>query len=203
MKSFAFEGASWHHPCMAGSDPTHLRALIDRLARLVQSEDMDGDLNPAQMTALSYLSRANRFSRSPACVADYLQSTGGAVAQILVALERKGFIEGQSSANDRRSLTYRLTPLGQARIEDRRGFDAAIETLPNPQAVALEGALDLLLKGLVQQRGGKSFGVCRTCRHHTPREAGSGWCNMLRLPLTAQESGELCQEHSTRPMERT
>lgn len=188
---------------MTGSDPTLLRALIDRLARLVQAEDWEQDLNPAQMTALSYLSRANRFSRSPACVADYMGATRGTVSQTLLALERKGLVESQTSATDRRSLTYRLSPMGQARIQDRSAFDAALEALPEGQAVALGGALDLLLKELLLQRGGKSFGACRTCRHHTPREAGSGWCNLLRLPLTAQESGELCQEHTPRPMERT
>jgi DNA-binding MarR family transcriptional regulator len=188
---------------MAGSDPTILRALIDRLARLVQAEDWDRDLNPAQMTALSYLSRANRFSRAPANVADYMGATRGTVSQTLLALERKGFLESQASATDRRSLTYRLTPMGQARIQDRSAFDAALDALPDAQATALGGALDMLLKELLLQRGGRSFGACRTCRHHTAREEGAGWCNLLHLPLSAQDGGELCHEHTPRPMERT
>jgi predicted transcriptional regulator len=60
--------------------------LIDRLERLTRAGEGLG-LNPAQWEALRFLARANRFSRSPAAVADYLASTRGTVSQTLIALE--------------------------------------------------------------------------------------------------------------------
>ncbi|CAH2394963.1 hypothetical protein [Mesorhizobium ventifaucium] len=51
--------------------------LIDRLERLARSGEQSGRLNPAQWDALRYLARANRFSRTPAALANYLASTRG------------------------------------------------------------------------------------------------------------------------------
>ena len=51
--------------------------LIDRLERLARLGDAPGGINPAQWKALRYLARANRFSRTPAALADYLASTRG------------------------------------------------------------------------------------------------------------------------------
>ena len=67
-------------------------SLIDRLGRLMRSGEHAGDLNPAQWEALRYLARANRFSRTPAALAQYLGSTRGTVSQTLIALEDHGRI---------------------------------------------------------------------------------------------------------------
>jgi DNA-binding MarR family transcriptional regulator len=40
----------------------------------------------------SDISRANRFSRTPAAVADYLASTRGTVSRTLASLESKGYL---------------------------------------------------------------------------------------------------------------
>ncbi len=86
-----------------------LRSLLDRTSRLLQAGHRTGDLNPPQVAALAYLSRANRFSRSPSQVADYLSATRGTVSQTLHALEGKGLIVPVRSDQDRRSLRYDLT----------------------------------------------------------------------------------------------
>ena len=57
--------------------------LIGRLDRLMRSGVAVEGLNPAQWEALRYLARANRFSRPPAGLADYLGSTRGTVSQTL------------------------------------------------------------------------------------------------------------------------
>lgn len=63
--------------------------LIDRLDRLARNGEVSGDLNPAQWEALRFVSRANRFSRTPAALAEYLGSTRGTVSQTLIALEKR------------------------------------------------------------------------------------------------------------------
>ena len=71
----------------SNSDSLSYRAaiLIERLGRLLQTEEQETGLNPAQWQALRFLGRANRFSRTPATVADYLGSTRGTVSQTLIA----------------------------------------------------------------------------------------------------------------------
>ena len=77
-----------------------LTDLLDRLARLHLASRRDDALNPAQAAALDYLARANRFSRMPSAVADYLAATRGTVSQTLKALAAKGLIVEQADPAD-------------------------------------------------------------------------------------------------------
>ena len=87
--------------------------LIGRLDRLARSGVNVAGLNPAQWEALRYLSRANRFSRTPAALADYAGST-----QTLIALEQKGLASRQASRRDGRSVELALTRRGEAVLRD-------------------------------------------------------------------------------------
>ena len=99
------------------TDPrTEIRHLLDRLCRLAAAEEWTADLNPSQSAALAYLARANRFSRSPSQVADYLSSTRGTVSQTLKALHRKGYVAEVRSDTDRRSISYDVTRSGLAAL---------------------------------------------------------------------------------------
>ena len=60
-----------------------IRTLIERLAKITTAVDWQDGLNPAQYNALSYLALANRYSRSPSHVADYLCTTRGTASQTL------------------------------------------------------------------------------------------------------------------------
>lgn len=93
-------------------EPAALQAaqLIDRLERLARGADTGGAVNPAQWTALRYLARANRFSRTPAALAEFMQSTRGTVSQTLIALEHKSLLTRTQNERDRRSIDLALTP---------------------------------------------------------------------------------------------
>lgn len=96
------------------NQPTSIQAahLIDRLMRLSRNGVALEGLNPAQWEALRYIERANRFSRTPAALSDYLGSTRGTVSQTLIALEQKGLLSRQPSARDKRSIQLELTDAG-------------------------------------------------------------------------------------------
>ncbi|MFC6657468.1 MarR family transcriptional regulator [Roseibium salinum] len=94
------------------TDTEIVRDLIDRLSRLIAAEEWNGPLNPSQFAALSYLARANRFSRAPSHVADYLATTRGTASQTLKALARKGLIAETRSQEDKRSIRYDVTDHG-------------------------------------------------------------------------------------------
>ena len=62
---------------MAMTPQTEVTLLLDRLARLHAARRRAVMLTDAQCAALDYLARANRFSRSPSVIADYLATTRG------------------------------------------------------------------------------------------------------------------------------
>lgn len=174
-----------------------LRDLIDRLSRVIASDGRTDDLSPVQRAALIYLARANRFSRAPSQVAEYLLATRGTVSQTLKSLARKGLVEEHRSETDRRSISYGLTNAGRQRAEWNGNLDAAIAGLPDARADGLAEELSDLLRQAVAARGGRTFGMCRTCRHHRPDggpEKGA-WCALLDLSLSPEQTRQFCYEH--------
>ena len=169
-----------------------LTDLLDRLARLHLASRRDDALNPAQAAALDYLARANRFSRMPSAVADYLAATRGTVSQTLKALAAKSLIVEQADPADGRARRYDLTDSGRA----------LAATLHEPPGLALSAdetaaaiaALQTLLTGFLSARGGRSFGLCHSCRHHGARN-GAPYCRLLDLPLAGGEPDQICREH--------
>lgn len=177
-------------------DVTRLKEMINRLTRLAAAEERGDALNPAQHQALGYLARANRFSRAPSHVAEYLSTTRGTASQTLKALERKGFVRRMRASEDKRSVTLEVTAEGRAVLARTSELELALEGLPEAQAGALSAGVAALLEAMLARRGQRSFGICRTCRHH--RVAGEGrpaWCALLEVALRPEETGALCHEH--------
>ncbi len=91
--------------------------LLDRMGRIVHGLQFALGLNPAQWEALRFLARANRYSRSPTALAEFLGTTKGTASQTLIALESKGVVKRTRRASDRRSVELEVTPLGLELIE--------------------------------------------------------------------------------------
>lgn len=167
---------------------SRLGSLIDRLSRLHAAARRRPGLSDAQLSALDYLDQANAFSRSPSAVADYLDATRGTVSQTLRALARKGLIVAAEDPADRRSLRYDLTAKGRAML--RTGTELA------DHGGTLEAALGALVGRMVAARGGRSFGICRTCRFHEVLADGSHRCALLGVALALPETTRICREHA-------
>lgn len=177
-------------------DLTRLKEMIDRLARLAAAEERGDALNPAQHQALAYLARANRFSRAPSHVADYLSTTRGTASQTLKTLERKGFVCRVPGAGDKRSVSLEATAQGRAALAGSSELEAALESLPEAQAAALSDGVRALLEEMLARRGQRSFGLCQSCRHHRAAEGDSpAWCALLKVALRPEEADLLCHEH--------
>ncbi|EAQ37364.1 Transcriptional regulatory protein, MarR family protein [Nitrobacter sp. Nb-311A] len=176
--------------------------LISRLERLARSGVNVQGLNPAQWEALRYLSRANRFSRTPAALAGYAGSTRGTISQTLIALEQKGLASRQSSQRDGRSVELALTRRGEAVLRDdplrRLADDIAVAT--GGDAGELLATLQDILSATIARNGGRAFGVCCTCRHFRrnakPGSASPHHCNLLDEALSESDGGAICQEHA-------
>lgn len=173
--------------------------MIDRLDRLVRSGEAQHGLNPAQWEALRYIARANRFSRTPAALADYLGSTRGTVSQSLISLEEKGFVVRSQSQRDKRSVDLDLTAQGRTALDDDPLTHLAADVAAT-RSVDLETVVTLLRETLsraIARNGGKPFGVCRTCRHfqRVPTATGSyARCTLLDEPLSKDDSAAICAE---------
>lgn len=168
-------------------------ALLNRLARLDASQGWAGDLNPTQCAAAAYLARANRFSRSPSHVAEYLGTTRGTMSQTLKALEKKGYIIPAEESLDKRSISYQLTDTGREKVSPSSLMTDAIEAMPLRRRESLATDLQDVLHNAIECNGNKPFGVCHQCRHYLPTATG-GFCELLSLPLTPEESEQICHE---------
>lgn len=174
--------------------------LIDRLDRLARNGEGAGDLNPAQWEALRFVARANRFSRTPAALAEYLGSTRGTVSQTLIALEQKGHLTREPSPRDRRSVMLELTSTG-ARALKRDPILALATDLAGVAPNQIEAVVEVLrsaLHAMITRNGGRAFGACYTCRHF--RKGGSAGrgaphhCALLEEPLSEADSRAICVE---------
>lgn len=170
-----------------------ISAHITRLARLDAADTWESDLNPVQIAALGYLSRANRFSRAPSHVAEYLGTTRGTMSQSLKALARKGYLSEHRSDTDKRSILYDLTDAG-ADLAGRTGdMIAAIDRLSDEEKSALQNGLSAVLTARLDMNGGRAFGICKDCLHHRVTADGAH-CALLSLPLAPQEITQICHE---------
>ena len=177
--------------------------LIDRLDRLTRSGEALGELNPAQWEALRFIARANRFSRTPAALAEYLGSTRGTVSQTLIALEQKGHLTREPSQRDRRSVVLELTPTGTQALK-RDPILALAADLEGTTADQLEAVIEVLrdaLHAMITRNGGRAFGACYACRYF--RKGGGGGrgtphqCALLDEPLSEADSRTICVEQES------
>lgn len=180
-------------------DPTLI--LLERLARLVHNDAHAGGLRPTQWEALRYLSRANRFSRTPGALTAYFGMTKGTVSQTLAALERKGLVAKATASGDRRSIMLDLTKAGIAHLSDDplHELEGAIDALPKAAGETLRDGLESVMKSMLVQRGGRAFGVCRTCRHFQLKHADGAphYCALLSEPLSQGDSEQICAEQES------
>lgn len=177
--------------------------LIDRIERLARSGEQVGDLNPAQWEALRFLARANRFSRTPAALADYLASTRGTVSRTLASLEAKGYVTRAANRRDGRSVEFVLSADGERTLKRDPLLILAkdIEHASGADVVAVRDALRQTLHDAITRNQGRTFGVCRTCRHFRadlrPSTRAPHHCALLDEPLSEGDSRAICAEQET------
>ncbi len=179
-------------------DRDSVAALMGRLSRAVQRAQYAGGLNPAQWEALRYIARANRYSRSPSAVAEYLGATKGTVSQTLKALEHKGCIARKPNRGDRRAVELKLTRAGKKALQRDPlvGIGEAVEA-NGAQHAGIASVLGGLLRGLQRSGGLREFGQCDQCAHlcrdcTTADAGGPHLCGVTGDALRHDETTQLC-----------
>lgn len=176
---------------------------LERIGNLVRMGERRVDsvkgLQPVQLEALHYLSSCNRYSNTPLAVADYLGLTKGTVSQTLSVLEGYGLIEKIPDVSDKRVVRLVLTPRGQQLADEAippQLLKLAVDTLSEPSRGEIVAGLRTLLQAMQRANQLKSFGVCKTCRHHRQEPDGNRWCGLTREALLPVDAEKICREHS-------
>lgn len=174
--------------------------LLDRIGRMMRGLQFVEGLSPAQWEALRYVARANRYSRNPSSLADFLGTSKGTVSQTLIALEGKGYLRRVRGRRDRRALRLELTPAGKSLLAHDPLIDVErmVATALSPSAqTKLVDSLDCLFRDLKQRRGGSDFGVCEECYLFCANgadddPAGPHRCGLTDEAISDSETRQIC-----------
>jgi len=172
--------------------------LLCRLGRAMHCMQFSQGLNPAQWEALRYLARANRYSRTPSALAEFLGTTKGTASQTVKALHSKGHVRRRPEPADGRACRLEITETGRAMLhQDPMQDVAAALSSTGLDMVSTAAGLDLLLRGLRANCGPHEFGVCERCRHFCGDDAcaedgGPHRCGLTGEPLSAPETSHIC-----------
>lgn len=177
--------------------------LIERMSALIRSEERKKcaalGLQAVHLQALSYMSRCNKYSDTPAALTNYLGMTRGTVSQTLSLLEKKGYIKKTADTNDRRVIHLELLPEGQAVLKKAipaELFIKAAKLLEKKDDLAeYEAVFSNALSALQKANRSQSFGQCKTCHYFTTTSEGF-LCGLTKQPLTPNDSEKICQEHT-------
>lgn len=175
--------------------------IIERISNLLRSEERKKyaaiGLQPVHIQVLEYLSACNRFSDTPAAVAEYLGITKGTISQSIQVLERKDYLEKTQDTNDGRVVHLSLSAQGIQLLDEIRPMDVfaqAQEAVSSKAFSTIEAALNSVLIELQKANNAKSFGVCQSCVNFI--EVDNHYlCNLTQLPLSQLDAKKICREH--------
>ncbi len=172
--------------------------LIERLGRLISSEEHAAGLQPVQWAALRYIDRANRFSRTAAAVTAYLGHTKGTVSQTLQALEAKGLLRKRVDGSDRRVNRLELTPQGKRLLKKDPLSDPAWSLIgfSEKNRRAVNSGLEELLLARLDAQDRRPFGQCRDCLYFGKdhKEGRPHYCKLLETQLSDVDAAAICFE---------
>lgn len=186
--------------------PERISNLVNRLGRTIHCLQFAEGLNPAQWEALRFIDRANRYSRTPSALADYLRTTKGTASQTIKCLESKGMIERAPNKIDRRGVLLNITETGRAILgrDPLRCLESASDCLGEELETA--NRLIARLIGRIEETSAqRAFGICGDCTHFCKNAAEadavqtdcasgkqSHKCGLTGENLSQVESGQIC-----------
>ena len=148
--------------------------LVVQLGRITHGSGYTDGLTPAQWSALRYLSRANRFSRTVSAFAEFHATTRGTASQTVKGLIARGYLSRARSRQDGRSARLEVTDNARAILarDPCEALVRAADALPANARGLVATGLERLLGHLVEGRRTRPFGDCTSCVH---LEAGHCW----------------------------
>ncbi|MET3911169.1 MarR family transcriptional repressor of emrRAB [Bradyrhizobium sp. S3.3.6] len=175
--------------------------LLGQVARILWFEGTKNGMRDREWMALRFLSRANRFSRTPSALASYVGTTRGTASFIIGELERLGYVERKRSATDKRSVMLSVTQQGKKFLarDPVNGLVEAIAVLDDDSKIRFRDTLRHVLDqaDAVEQR--HHTDVCKRCiflrEDRTSSENKTTvefTCRLFRAPIAEPEIDLLC-----------
>jgi MarR family transcriptional regulator, negative regulator of the multidrug operon emrRAB len=175
--------------------------LLGQMARILWFEGAKHGLRDREWMALRFLSRANRFSRTPSALASYVGTTRGTASFVIGELERLGYIERKRSATDKRSVLLSVTQQGKKFLV-RDPISVLLEPIAVLDDEAKTRFRDTLRHVLDQADAAEQrhhTDVCKRCiflredRATTDsRTTAEFSCRLFRAPIAEAEVDLLC-----------
>jgi DNA-binding MarR family transcriptional regulator len=175
--------------------------LLGQVARILWFEGTKHGLRDREWMALRFLSRANRFSRTPSALASYVGTTRGTASFIIGELERLGYIERKRSATDKRSVLLSVTQQGKKFLarDPVNVLVEAIAVLDDDGNIRFRDTLRHVLDKSDAAEQRHHTDVCKRCIFlREDRAAADGKttsdfsCRLFRAPISEQEIDLLC-----------
>lgn len=198
----AFVNTVWrrYHIAMSGLRGYDLMERIGNLLRVeLRQEGAQHGLQPAQLQALAYFARANRYSNTPAALTEYLGVTKGTASQTLMVLEGLRLVTKREDKTDRRITRVALTARGRGlldRLLPPAVWGRANSSLGVAAARQIEEAMAELLRALQVANRSRTFGVCHTCMHLVHGGGGKFRCGLTGEALDTEDVSLICREHA-------
>ena len=156
----------------------------------------DESLQPVQLQALTYLSKANRYSNTPQALADYLGLTKGTVSQTLLLLDRRGLIERFEDDIDRRVVRLRLSSAGERLLNESQPALAWQNATRNISPNRIRNATSALREALMtlqEDNEATTFGACQTCTWSQKLSQRIHRCGRMGDRLSGPETRRICR----------
>jgi MarR family transcriptional regulator, negative regulator of the multidrug operon emrRAB len=175
--------------------------LLEQVARILWFEGAKHGLRDREWMALRFLSRANRFSRTPSALASYVGTTRGTASFIIGELERLGYLERKRSAQDKRSVMLSVTQQGKKFLvrDPVNVLVEAIAVLEGEAKVSFRDALRHVLDQSDAAEQRHHTDVCKRCiflredRTTTDNRTTAEFsCRLFRAPIAEAEIDLLC-----------
>jgi MarR family transcriptional repressor of emrRAB len=175
--------------------------LLEQVARMLWFEGTKHGLRDREWMALRFLSRANRFSRTPSALASYVGTTRGTASFLIGELERLGYLERKRSVQDKRSVMLSVTQQGKKFLvrDPVNVLVEAIAVLEGEAKVSFRDALRHVLDQSDAAEQRHHTDVCKRCiflredRTTTDsRTTAEFSCRLFRAPIAEAEVDLLC-----------
>lgn len=175
--------------------------LLGQVARILWFEGTKHGMRDREWMALRFLSRANRFSRTPSALASYVGTTRGTASFIIGELERLGYVERKRSTKDKRSVTLSVTQQGKKFLarDPVTGLVEAIAVLDDDSKIRFRDTLRHVLDQADAAEQRHHTDVCKRCiflrEDRTASESKTTvefTCRLFRAPITEPEIDLLC-----------
>jgi DNA-binding MarR family transcriptional regulator len=181
----------------SGTNAQTIAELVVQLGRITHGSGYSGGLTPAQWSALRYLSRANRFSRTVSAFAEFHSTTRGTASQTVKGLVALGYLSRKRSPSDGRSARLDVTDDARALLarDPCEDLVCAAGALSETARSHLATGLERLLGYLAQRSGKRMFGVCTFCTHleEERRQRGTRFgCTFFGELLEGAELEQIC-----------